>query len=434
MHSRARLSWLSMSSLSLRRPRAFIALAMLGVLSLNALGAGTAVADDAPPVGFPTWEQVQQAKGNATATASEVSKIQTLLDGLSSQADSLGAAAVGAGAEYAVASKSLEEVSARAGKLTAQADRAAKEAKVYQREVAAIAAQNYKSGGTSLGLFSTISALESSESLASLDVLQQLGEQSAAKQFRARDSQAIADSLAQSAQTAEAERVRLAAAAKASLDAAEASQRSVIEQLNSKTELSNTLLSQLATLKNTSLAVEQGYRRGQEETAAYNAAQAAKQAAAAAEAARRKAEEAAAAPKPGLPPVKPTVPVDPDPDDGFIPIDVLLPNIPGNAVNDPAGAKAYAASRLGAYGWGQDQFQCLSQLWMRESSWLTNATNPYSGAYGIAQSLPPGKYASAGSDWLTNYRTQIEWGLGYIKARYGSPCGAWGHSQSVGWY
>lgn len=433
MHSQSRLSWLSMSSLSRQKPRALIALAMLGALSLNAVGAGTAVANDAPPVGFPSWEQVQQAKGNASATASEVSKIQTLLDGLSTQADSLGAAAVDAGAEYAVASKSLEEVSARAGKLAAQADRAAKEAKTFQREVAAIAAQNYKSGGTSLGLFSTISALESSESLASLDVLQQLGEQSAAKQFRARDAQAVADSLAKSALGAEAERVRLAAVAKASLEAAESSQRSVIEQLNSKTELSNTLLSQLATLKNTSLAVEQGYRRGQEETAAYNVAQAAKQAAAAAEAARRKAEEAAA-PKPGLPPVKPTVPVDPDPDDGFIPIDVLLPNIPGNAVNDPAGAKAYAASRLGAYGWGQDQFQCLSQLWTRESNWLTNATNPYSGAYGIAQSLPPGKYGAAGSDWLTNYRTQIEWGLGYIKDRYGSPCGAWGHSQSVGWY
>ncbi|MDO5752177.1 MAG: lytic transglycosylase domain-containing protein, partial [Arthrobacter sp.] len=57
-----------------------------------------------------------------------------------------------------------------------------------------------------------------------------------------------------------------------------------------------------------------------------------------------------------------------------------------------------------------------------------------SGAYGIAQALPPGKYGEAGSDWLTNYQTQITWGLGYIKNRYGSPCGAWGHSQSVGWY
>jgi len=103
-------------------------------------------------------------------------------------------------------------------------------------------------------------------------------------------------------------------------------------------------------------------------------------------------------------------------------------------VNDPAGAKSYASGRLAAYGWGQDQFLCLAQLWTKESSWLTTATNAYSGAYGIAQALPPGKYASAGSDWLTSYRTQVDWGLGYIKDRYGSPCAAWNHSVALNWY
>jgi hypothetical protein len=113
---------------------------------------------------------------------------------------------------------------------------------------------------------------------------------------------------------------------------------------------------------------------------------------------------------------------------------VVVPSVPGGAVNDPAGAKSYASGRLGAYGWGQDQFLCLAQLWTKESNWLTTATNPYSGAYGIAQALPPGKYSSAGSDWLTSYRTQIEWGLGYIGGRYGSPCGAWNHSVANNWY
>ena len=42
--------------------------------------------------------------------------------------------------------------------------------------------------------------------------------------------------------------------------------------------------------------------------------------------------------------------------------------------------------------------------------------------------------SSAGADWATNPVTQIRWGLGYIEDRYGSPCGAWGHSQSHGWY
>ena len=63
-----------------------------------------------------------------------------------------------------------------------------------------------------------------------------------------------------------------------------------------------------------------------------------------------------------------------------------------------------------------------------------SATNPSSGAYGIPQSLPASKMASAGADWQTNPATQIAWGLGYIQGRYGSPCGAWAHSQAHNWY
>ena len=59
-----------------------------------------------------------------------------------------------------------------------------------------------------------------------------------------------------------------------------------------------------------------------------------------------------------------------------------------------------------------------------------NAYNASSGAYGIPQSLPGSKMASAGADWETNPATQITWGLGYIGGRYGTPCGAWDHSES----
>jgi hypothetical protein len=96
--------------------------------------------------------------------------------------------------------------------------------------------------------------------------------------------------------------------------------------------------------------------------------------------------------------------------------------------------KAIAQSMLASYGWGGDQWGCLEALWERESNWNPYAQNPSSGAYGIPQALPGGKMASAGADWQTNPATQIRWGLGYISGRYGTPCGAWAHSQSVGWY
>lgn len=108
----------------------------------------------------------------------------------------------------------------------------------------------------------------------------------------------------------------------------------------------------------------------------------------------------------------------------------------GGAVggSSPADAQATARSMLGGYGWGDDQFGCLVSLWNKESGWNYRASNPSSGAYGIPQALPGSKMASAGADWQTNAATQIAWGFGYISGRYGTPCGAWGHSQSVGWY
>ncbi len=87
----------------------------------------------------------------------------------------------------------------------------------------------------------------------------------------------------------------------------------------------------------------------------------------------------------------------------------------------------YAKSRCADYGWSDYDFDCLVMLWNRESGWRVTAGNPYSGAYGIPQALPASKMASAGSDYMTNYKTQINWGLGYIKSRYGTPSNAWYH-------
>lgn len=96
--------------------------------------------------------------------------------------------------------------------------------------------------------------------------------------------------------------------------------------------------------------------------------------------------------------------------------------------------RSIARGMVAAEGWSSTQFGCLDQLWHHESGWRVTAENPYSGAYGIPQALPASKMASAGPDWRTNATTQIEWGLDYIDARYGSPCAAWGHFQGNNWY
>lgn len=89
---------------------------------------------------------------------------------------------------------------------------------------------------------------------------------------------------------------------------------------------------------------------------------------------------------------------------------------------------------INSYGWSEEDFNALVDLWNRESGWNPNSHNSSSGAHGIPQALPASKMASEGGDYYTNGETQIRWGLKYIAQRYGSPLNAWSHSQSVGWY
>jgi hypothetical protein len=96
--------------------------------------------------------------------------------------------------------------------------------------------------------------------------------------------------------------------------------------------------------------------------------------------------------------------------------------------------RTIARALLVEFGFSVDQFSCLDPLWSGESGWRINADNPSSSAYGIPQALPGSKMSSAGADWATNPVTQIRWGLGYIRDRYGSPCGAWSFKQGHGFY
>jgi hypothetical protein len=105
------------------------------------------------------------------------------------------------------------------------------------------------------------------------------------------------------------------------------------------------------------------------------------------------------------------------------------------AANTPAGAKATASSLAASkYGWGSDQFQCLDNLWTKESGWNYQAVNANGGATGIPQALPGSKMGTIAADWRTNATTQITWGLQYISQSYGTPCAAWAHSQASNFY
>jgi septal ring factor EnvC (AmiA/AmiB activator) len=363
------------------------------VLAVIALPAVPAVAED-----YPTWDEVQAAKADVTTREAEAARITAFVDELEAEAGRLGDAAVEAAAASAAAESARAAAETRATTLRTQADAAAAEAEASAARLGRVSAVLARSGGADVGLRLFFDDGRASDLLMGLSRAAQLADLYGGIAARAKATRADAAALSEQADVAESERTRLAAEAVAAAAAAEAAHEVAEARVVEQQGVLDTLYAQLASLRDRTVELERRYRIGEQVAAE----QAAREAAAAAAAAAANGGDVGA-PPPGV-------------------------------VVDRAAAKAYAASRMGAYGWGSDQFRCLDLLWTRESSWRADAYNASSGAYGIPQSLPGSKMASAGADWRTNAATQINWGLGYIDARYGSPCAAWAHSEAVNWY
>lgn len=83
----------------------------------------------------------------------------------------------------------------------------------------------------------------------------------------------------------------------------------------------------------------------------------------------------------------------------------------------PSGSKA---DWMRAAGISDSDFGYVDYIISHESGWNYHAVNRSSGAYGLPQSLPAGKLASAGADWRDNPVTQLRWAHNYAVGRYGS--------------
>jgi hypothetical protein len=85
-----------------------------------------------------------------------------------------------------------------------------------------------------------------------------------------------------------------------------------------------------------------------------------------------------------------------------------------------------------AFGWTGGQWDALSKLVQKESSWNPNAKNPSSSAFGLFQFLDGtwGAYGEKTSD----PRLQAQYGMQYIKDRYGTPENALNFHNEHNWY
>ncbi len=85
------------------------------------------------------------------------------------------------------------------------------------------------------------------------------------------------------------------------------------------------------------------------------------------------------------------------------------------------------------YGWSKSEQKCLGALWGKESAWNYEASSP-TDDYGIPQRHMRQNTQEEIADFMKSPVTQIDWGLNYIKVRYGSPCQAWQFWQVKRWY
>lgn len=378
----------------MRRTRLTIAAVTAAVAAVLVTGVGVAGPASAAEK-WPTQAEVEQAKKNAASSQAEYRKIQGLVARNQAAAVAAAATALEKQNEYAKAEQAYQQASTRAEKLQDQADAAQRAAQTANRRFGSIASQLYLAGGNS-GLTTQLllSHGEASQLLDKLSAMSRLTDLAAGLRDEASQQANVANSLSAQAADAEKTRKKLAGNAQTALGVAQAAQKRADSALATSQKQSKTAYAQMAELKNESAALQKKYAEHQ----AYLAALAA----------QRAAQGSGS----------------------------YLWQVAQSITPDPAAAKRYAASRMGAYGWSSGQYSCLVDLWTHESGWRVNAYNASSAAYGIPQAWPGDKMAAYGSDWMTSYVTQINWGLDYIRSSYGSPCAAWSFelSHTPNWY
>lgn len=106
----------------------------------------------------------------------------------------------------------------------------------------------------------------------------------------------------------------------------------------------------------------------------------------------------------------------------------------GGSTAGLSGSLVHMVTQLaGRFGWS-GQVQDWLNVISKESGGSLTATNPSSGAYGIAQFINgPGEYAQYGGNATTMSGQLLAMG-NYIRGRYGNPAAAWAHEVAYNWY
>lgn len=236
----------------------------VGTLVAGVVTPGVPEAEAVDAWGYPTWSEVEAARGNVSAKNEQISQIRGLISQLESSLVEARAVADQRAAEAIEAQRVYDEAVAVADRLQQQADEASARADESQLAAGQLAAQLARSGGTgdmSAELFANPGSAETwlyrlgvmDRVAGTADSLYEQAQQDANTAQALQDQAAVArDELQELKEAADA---ALAAAQQAALEA----QAAVEEQQSHKVELE----AQLEVLVENRAATEEDYQAGQ---------------------------------------------------------------------------------------------------------------------------------------------------------------------------
>ena len=245
-----------------RRPWGAAAAAIVPAALIFALVAPT-TATAAPMPDYPTWADVQQAKRNQAATEREIDKLEGLLVALENKAQELGKIAQERAERYAIARDALAAAEQKVERLSLQADDAQERADESASRAARLIAQLARTGGGDLTLELFMgSAAQTDQLLSRLSTMNRVTESSTDILARAEFDQNLAASLTDEAKVAEQARQNLADDAESALEAAQKASDAALAEVEDQQQHADRMYAQLASLKNTTAAVEKDYQEG----------------------------------------------------------------------------------------------------------------------------------------------------------------------------
>jgi murein DD-endopeptidase MepM/ murein hydrolase activator NlpD len=234
------------------------------IVALGLAVSGTTLAAPAPAYAddYPSWDDVANARNNEAATAAAVAQIQSLIAGLTAEAERTQKDAEAKATVWQVADNKFQAANATATKLQEQADAASAKAKASEQRAGQIAAQLMRGGEGDVATNLFLNSGDADNLLYGLAMSSKISEQSYAIYERALTDKNTAQALTDQADIAKNELLVLKAASEKAYVEATTAAAAASQALAAQQEHQAQLQAQLVVLQENRAATEADYKAG----------------------------------------------------------------------------------------------------------------------------------------------------------------------------